>query len=303
MSIGAVSNHDMAYFRAPDTRTLVTSNLGRGVASFSRIRTRAALGFTGENIVEDAIMIAYQHRPLQCDLFLESRHVPVPGRSDGTVTLYDYRRRWSCEIKTTFEATNFYLPRAILDAASGEQGASGDMTVEPGVTVDDPVVRGLAVALGRAFEQPQHPNVLFLDHIGWALASHCASSFLEAGRKPVPPGGLAPWQERLAKEMIEASLGGDLRLADLAGACRLSLPHFSRAFRETTSVPPHRWLILRRIERAQHLLLTGRRSIADIALECGFHDQSHFTHTFRRTVGVAPAAWRRCRSGEQRASP
>jgi AraC family transcriptional regulator len=96
--------------------------------------------------------------------------------------------------------------------------------------------------------------------------------------------------------MIEAGLSDEIRLADLASACGLSVNHFARAFRKSTDVPPHRWMMKRRIERAQNLLLSTRNPVADIALDCGFHDQSHLTHVFTRLVGVSPAAWRRNRT-------
>ncbi len=297
MSRRATDNHDMAYFGAPSTSTLVTRNLGRGVVSFNRLRAESALGQTDDSAVEDAIMVAYQHRALQCDLFLANRHIRVPGQSRDRVTIYDYRNRWSCEIKTAYEATNFYIPRAILNAVSNEAGCSGDLLLKPGQSVDDATVRGFVMALEGAFENLQRPNVLFLDHLGWAFAAYCASTFLETGIAITPAGGLAPWQERLSKEMIDARLDGELRLADLATACGLSVSHFARAFQKSTSLPPHRWLVRRRIERAQHLLLTTILPVSEIALDCGFHDQSHFTNSFTREVGAPPAAWRRARRG------
>jgi AraC-like DNA-binding protein len=73
----------------------------------------------------------------------------------------------------------------------------------------------------------------------------------------------------------------------------LSAKHFARAFRQSTGVPPHRWLIEKRIERAKALLLGGGLSLAEIALACGFADQSHFTAAFRRGTGITPGAYRR----------
>ncbi len=295
MSQRATDNHDMAYFGAPSTRTLVTRTLGRGVVSFNRLRAEDPLGPIDSSIVEDAIMIAYQHRDLKAHLFLEGRYVQVPGPSQNRVTMYDYRRHWGCEIKTAYEATNFYIPRSVLNAVSGEAGHSGDLTLQPGQSVDDSVLQGFVMALEGSFQDLQRPNTLFLDHMGWALAAYCARTYLETGKVDTPSGALAPWQERLSKQMIDARLDGDLRLADLAAACGLSVDHFARAFQKSTSLPPHRWLILRRIERAQHLLLTTRLSVSEIALESGFHDQSHFTNTFTRHVGAPPAAWRKVR--------
>ena len=107
-------------------------------------------------------------------------------------------------------------------------------------------------------------------------------------------GGLAPWQERRAKEMITANLGG-MPLKGLAGECRLSMSHFSRAFHRSVGMPPHRWLMKRRIEVAKEKLHDGRMSLTDVAAACGFSDQSHLSRVFRQTVGVSPGVWRRAR--------
>jgi AraC family transcriptional regulator len=282
----------MAYFGAPDTQTVVTNTLDRGVVSFSRVRAAAPLGYIATPVREDAIMLGFQHRDLQADLFLDGRKVAIDGPNVGTITLYDYRREWACAINTGIEATNLYIPRAVLDAVSTDY-RSGDLVIKPGVCVDDPVTAGLVSALGPMFDRESRPSTLFLDHIGWALAAHCVSSFLERQRlERDDRGKLAPWQLRLAQDMMSARLDGDIRLHDLASACGLSVKHFARAFRRSTTMPPHRWLMRRRIEHAQSLLLSTDAPMAQIALECGFADQSHFTTAFRRAIGIPPGAWR-----------
>ena len=107
------------------------------------------------------------------------------------------------------------------------------------------------------------------------------------------PRRLAPWQERRAKELIDARLGSEVRLAELAHECELSPGHFARAFKRTTRKSPYRWLLERRIERSQQLLRTSGLPVAEIALKCGFADQSHFTRVFTQTAGMSPRAWQR----------
>jgi transcriptional regulator GlxA family with amidase domain len=106
-------------------------------------------------------------------------------------------------------------------------------------------------------------------------------------------GGLAPWQERRAKEMLAADLGGATPLAEIAGACGLSAGHFARAFRRSTGLAPHAWLLKARVERAMVMLRQADPSLSEIALACGFADQSHFGRVFTRSTGHSPRAWRR----------
>jgi transcriptional regulator GlxA family with amidase domain len=108
-------------------------------------------------------------------------------------------------------------------------------------------------------------------------------------------GGLAPWQVRRVLAHIEANLNTPIRNRDLAAIARLSEYHFNVSFRCSVAEPPHTYIIRRRIERAQGLMLATEKPLSEIALECGLTDQPHFTRLFRRIVGESPAAWRRAR--------
>jgi len=110
------------------------------------------------------------------------------------------------------------------------------------------------------------------------------------------PGGLAPWQVRRVMAHIEANLGECIRNKDLAALARVSLFHFNVAFRNSVGHPPHEYVIQRRIERAQGLMLSTDTPLSEIAIECGFADQAHFTRLFRAVSGETPAAWRRARA-------
>jgi len=116
-------------------------------------------------------------------------------------------------------------------------------------------------------------------------------------RVPEARGALAPWQMRRITEYTERHLGHTIRLTDFARLMGMSRSHFSRAFRTTTGIPPHRWHLNARIRRAQELLLDNRLPLVEIALRTGFTDQSHFTRCFQRQVGTTPGAWRRTRPG------
>jgi AraC-like DNA-binding protein len=94
--------------------------------------------------------------------------------------------------------------------------------------------------------------------------------------------------------MLSANLGSNLDLKDLASECGLSISYFCRAFRVSTGLAPHQWQIKRRIEVAKSLLRDNRKCLAEIAVGCGFTDQSHFTRIFTREVGTSPGQWRRC---------
>lgn len=112
-------------------------------------------------------------------------------------------------------------------------------------------------------------------------------------RSPLRRGGLVRWQATRAVAHIEANLESKLKVRELADLVSVSRGHFSRAFKRTLGLPPMAYVMLRRIERAKALMTSTTQLLAEIALICGFADQSHLNRTFRRIVGESPARWRR----------
>lgn len=108
-------------------------------------------------------------------------------------------------------------------------------------------------------------------------------------------GGLTPWRESLAKQLILDRLSETVEVADLARACALSRSHFSRAFKCSTGLSPQDWIRQQRLARAKQLIQSTDMTLTQISLECGFCDQAHFCHIFTRSEGINPFAWR-CRT-------
>ena len=170
----------------------------------------------------------------------------------------------------------------------------GDLSYKPGAGVNDATISCLGSTILPALSRPDQANRLFVDHVSLAVGIHVAQTY--GGMRPVsrpPRGGLAPWQERRAKEVLSANLDGDVPLKQVARECRLSVSHFSRAFRRSYGRSAAQLAAERRIEVAKEKLRDRRLSLSDVALACGFADQSHLTRVFTGMVGVSPGAWRR----------
>ncbi len=105
-------------------------------------------------------------------------------------------------------------------------------------------------------------------------------------------GGLAPWQLKRVTEYIDANLASSIQAADLAAVTRLSVSQFFRAFKAATSLTPFTFIARRRIVRACEMMKTTRNSQCQIAIACGFCDQSHFCRVFRQIIGESPSDWR-----------
>jgi len=105
-------------------------------------------------------------------------------------------------------------------------------------------------------------------------------------------GGLAAHQRRRLVDYIDGALDQPLTLGELATRCNLSEYHFARMFRDSVGVPPHQYVLARRMARACQLLRTSRQPLGDIALACGFASASHFANRFRHVLGASPGAYR-----------
>lgn len=116
-------------------------------------------------------------------------------------------------------------------------------------------------------------------------------------------GGLAAWQKRTVAEHIEHHLAECIPLRELAGLARLSPYHFSRAFKQSFGAPPHRYHLMRRIERAKAWLASTLMSVTEIGLALGFADTSAFSATFHKLTGFTPSAFLRSHRDPANSAP
>lgn len=173
---------------------------------------------------------------------------------------------------------------------------------------------GLIERLAPVYETPfRDPLVEALGARSWAAAGRQDGLFVDSATVTVlsilmaraddrhgiaarPEPGPALRVSRVV-DFIEAHLADDLSLLDLAAVACLSPFHFARVFKARLGISPLRFVQRRRVARAQHLLASPGIRLIDIAHQCGFSDQAHFTTVFRRVTGVAPGAWRASREG------
>jgi AraC family transcriptional regulator len=109
-------------------------------------------------------------------------------------------------------------------------------------------------------------------------------------------GGLTSWQARRLTVFIDARLDRPIKLKELAEVSKLSTAYFCRAFKRTFNETPHSYIVSRRLNKAETLMLTSDFSLSNIAASCGFADQAHLCKLFRQQYARSPAAWRRERT-------
>jgi AraC family transcriptional regulator len=164
------------------------------------------------------------------------------------------------------------------------------------VSLQDPLLSQIVTTLAEDAEGG-FADLVLVESLSTALCIRLARHFV--GHPPLPTSkGLSPKRLQRVRDYVEAHLDEDVSLTVLADIAGLSPYHFSRSFKQATGAGPRRYVIQRRVERAKYLLRQTDQSLALIAQEVGFADQSHLTKMFHREMGVTPGRLRAELAGE-----
>lgn len=277
---------------------LITRSLRSAELAVTEVRNDAPVQeFSGSLPAEDAYLVSLKLRDYPaCECWEEGRYVAKEDIRAGATYLYDLKRDPRYVIDKPFHSLFFYLPRSAFGDIARQPGAPrmGELSYEPGVGHDDAVIRHIGATLQEGLRRPDETNQLFVDHMMLGLTAHVAQTY--GGLKPAAElnrGGLAPWQVKRACDRLDSDLSGKVALQQIAAELGLSVSHFSRAFRISTGLPPHQWLLRQRVKAAKQLMTVRDLPLSEIAISAGFANQSHFTRVFSSMVGVSPGAWRR----------
>lgn len=284
------------HFRADAVSQVVTTGVKQAPLVVSRVRrNRPGHGFAAPVSVRPVFSVLLQLRAqAKRELFLGERCVHRGSYATRTISIVDHLDRPRANLLSPFDSLIFVVSRAALDEIADDNGVAriDNLTCERGVV--DETIWHLGQALLPALERPHEVGSMYARHMLLAINTYFARAFGGMQIRPHPQrGALAPWQLRRASEAMMSNLGGDITLSELAKECGLSLSYFTRAFKQSTGDPPHRWLLRQRIQHAKTLSRDTQMSLAEIAVACGFADQSHFTRIFRAHAGQAPGVWRR----------
>lgn len=184
---------------------------------------------------------------------------------------------------------------SIQNAWSTTRAENSEPALMPVLCRRDVFIERLSAILIDELDRLSHPSqALFLDSAAVMLATHLVASY--GTRQPASPPqihALAPDAVRRVSEYMEENLGSRVRLDELSVIAGVSRFHFLRSFKAATGVSPMASLERRRILRAQSLIRSGGRTMAQIASTVGFADQGHFSRRFRLHVGMTPTAYER----------
>jgi AraC family transcriptional regulator len=194
--------------------------------------------------------------------------------------------RWSERL----EIIKVTLSRPLVEETAASLNMRGDIIIPERHGDFDAQISHLSQALWAETDAGFPLGRVFGDSIGVALATCLLKRYNEATAQSSVPGKLSPRIWKHLQHFVEEHLESEISLEDMAQVAQLSPYHFSRCFKETTGTSPHQYLIARRIDRAQKLIADPALSLAEVALQSGFSDQSHLTRHMKRLLGVTPKA-------------
>jgi len=226
---------------------------------------------------------------------------PVEGWSDpGTVNLTPPNVEATWQASGPSRAIVLLIPDAFLSRVISEHWEADPRNVEiiPQFLSHDPVIQGVATHLALEAQSGSPPERLYAESACEFLAHHMIHSYSTLSAPPPrASGGLPARRLKLILDYIEENLAQPIALRQLGELAGISTRHFERAFRQAVGVPPHAYVVRKRVARAQNLLLSEPGLTIDaIAVRAGFSSSSHLSSTFRRQTGYSPMAFRRLQS-------
>jgi AraC family transcriptional regulator len=297
-SLGAFGSNLAALFHLKESEQVSTAWTGDSLFAVTRLQSDTGIPDRTMRVPSEAalhISVSILPVPLRAyELWIDGKAIEVPFIPSLRTSVMDLQSDPVCWVGAGFDYVHYHVPKAGLDEIARDHGAEPAGSYKFAICEHDIVLAQLTQYVFPLIGSRDWTGSLALDQFSLILGAHVLRTY--AGLPPLEPtrrGGLSPWQARRAAEMIRERLGGEIRLADMARECGLSVSHFTRAFRKSFGMSPYRWLLERRIDRGKALLATTDLPIADIAIQSGFSDQTAFTRAFGRLVGDSPGRWRR----------
>ncbi|GGA02414.1 hypothetical protein GCM10011408_24780 [Dyella caseinilytica] len=253
---------------------------------------------------EDAYLVCLNLRKQSThELWCDGHSVCSTSYEGGTTYILDLRRDPIAYIGDPLHSLYFYMPRSAIVEASEELGSNNiaSLAFDPGECFLDAIIGSIGQTLLPIFDKATSVNQALVDHLLQGMCAYMASTYSGSSARPdIVKGTLAPWQQRLVTQMMRERIFEGISINELAEACGLSAGALARGFKKSTGMSPHQWLLSRRVDLALELMADPDMSLAEIAFNAGFSDQSHFSRVFTQKMGVAPGAWRKSQANTRR---
>jgi AraC family transcriptional regulator len=293
------------------SKRVLVRDLARGaerpLIKAAPVQTSGELGFRGfllehhrlsdhENLdvaSKQTFLAVHLSAPIKCEIRDEG---PFRQRvfNPGDIMVFPAGAPFSCRFKGDAEFMLMSLEPDLIARAARATTERDEVELRLNWGFRDPFIRETFANIGSVCEGGQAIDRIYGETLANSLAMHLARNCKQLnGHLGGAPRGLARGQLERVMEFIHNTPYSQISLQAMAKAAGLSPFHFSRMFKVATGTSPHQYVLRRRLDVGAELLLSRDDSIAAIAQELGFADQSHFTMHFKRVHGLGPAGYRR----------
>lgn len=242
-----------------------------------------------ERALAEHVLVAHIDGPAPTDVWYGGTQIRVdclPGDVCVAPARMPYAVRRDLPGRIVAASLDVQLVQQLAD----EYRASERVAVEPRFSARDPLMTELMLALTNEVLENNPGGRIYAETLGSALAAQLIRRHSTEPRRP--RGGLSHAALQRVAEYIEAHLAAPLHLQELANIAGMSGYQFARRFKRSSGLPPHQYVLRRRIERARDMLRQQTKTVLEVAVSCGFLSQSHFTSAFRLITGVTPGKYR-----------
>ncbi|MBW9051084.1 helix-turn-helix domain-containing protein [Rhizobium mesosinicum] len=259
----------------------------------------SGIGLTDRIASEDAFLVMTQmsQMPLY-ELWYGETLVVKQSLQTASVTIIDLENDPVGYLPQPFDRVMFYFSKASLGRMLEAEGGSSSLSLHAKAGHVDETLNRLAAMMLPALDPSDITDRFLFDHMTSAAAWHVMQNYGGKQNAWEQLGEiLSPDRLKRAKEMLSLMPANAVNTDDIAEQVGLTPVRFVKAFERTTGMSPAKWAKNQRIEISKAHLFEARLSLREVAEECGFADQSHFTRTFSAATGLTPAAWRHARRG------
>jgi AraC family transcriptional regulator len=268
---------------------------GTGITFFRKASNEPDLGRIATDSDNRGYLLGVSQASGHRRRVFHASHATSHDFAENSIYVRNLADPYRADLQGSFDFLLMELSRSFMVGLADEHGWRNGGDLNSDFRRDDPILSSLMRAARPALKKGSSASSLFMDQLGIAVGVYLHEHY--SGVPAVAPGSkralLSRGQMALAGGMLRARSSGNVSIAELASACGLSRGYFIHAFKSTTGSTPHQWILAQRVAQARDLLGNSDLPLAEVALICGFADQSHFTRVFKAFVGVSPAVWRR----------
>lgn len=246
---------------------------------------------------KDQLVVLHRSGPVRLERLCgnEARSFVVPA---GGLHLIAAGAEFGVRLSSAIETVHVYVRRAVIEEVALEMinGDPSKLEIPSRIVDSDASLRALIEAAAFALDDFEDGSTLYSDYLSRTIAVQLIRTHASAKLRGMRTESVGTRMSPVVLEAIDymnANIDQALSLSDIAQATNRSPSHIARMFRSELGVPPHRYLINLRVEKARWLLEKTSLSIAEIAYDCGFAHQEHLTRLFRRHCDTTPAAYRK----------